>query len=62
MVKFAELKQGDKIKLEGKEYIVKNIEVSALGKHGHRKCRLELENNETKENEVVIKPAEEEVL
>ncbi len=60
-MRYAELKQGDRIRLEGKEYIVKNIEVSALGKHGKRKCRLELENVQTKEAEVAIKIAEEEI-
>ncbi|MDD5331719.1 MAG: hypothetical protein PHE43_02775 [Candidatus Nanoarchaeia archaeon] len=35
-----DLKPGEKINLEGNNYIVKEIEVSNIGKHGRSKCRL----------------------
>jgi len=37
-----ELKKGDKVKIAGQEGIVENIEFSEIGKHGKRKCRLEI--------------------
>jgi translation elongation factor P/translation initiation factor 5A len=35
-----DLKPGEKIKFEDNEYVVKNVEVSNIGKHGRSKCRL----------------------
>ena len=40
-----EIKQGDKIVLEGNVYSVKRIEQSEVAKHGKSKCRLELEDD-----------------
>jgi len=50
-----ELKKGDKIKLAGQEGIVEAIELSDIGKHGKRKCRLEvrLPNGE---KTIIIRP------
>ena len=49
-----DLKQGDKIKLFGKQGVVNAIELSDLGKQGKRKVRLEL--NIEGEKSVVIRP------
>lgn len=38
------LKPGRYIVIEGKPYVVKNVQTSRTGKHGHAKCRIEAVN------------------
>ena len=51
-----DLKKGDKIKILDKVWIVETIEISAIGKQGSSKCRLELESNG--EKLAIIRPSE----
>ena len=53
--KAKELVKGDKIIVAGTKLIVENIELSDIGKHGSKKCRLELKKP-TGEKEVIIRP------
>jgi translation elongation factor P/translation initiation factor 5A len=50
-----ELKKGDKIKLANKSFVIKEFELSDIGKHGKRKCRIEAES-EQGEKITVIRP------
>lgn len=50
-----ELKQGDKVKIAGQECTVSEIELSDIGKHGKRKCRIELLTSRG-EKIVIIRP------
>lgn len=54
--KAQELKKGDKIKIAGKEAIVKEIEVSDIGKQGTKKVRIVADAKG--ENIVIIRPAD----
>jgi translation elongation factor P/translation initiation factor 5A len=51
-----DLKKGDKIKILDKIWVVDFVEVSAIGKQGSSKCRLELSSKT--EKIAVIRPAE----
>lgn len=51
-----DLKKGDKIKILDKIWTVENIEISAIGKQGTSKCRLELSSEA--EKLAIIRPAE----
>lgn len=51
------LKKGDKILLADQVCSVENIEVSALGKQGAKKCRLEIKMQDG-EKAVIIRPAD----
>ncbi len=51
-----DLKKGDKIKILDKTWNVISIEISAIGKQGSSKCRLELESGS--ENIAIIRPSE----
>lgn len=53
--KASELKKGDKVKIAAQEGIVENIELSEIGKHGKRKCRLEIRLSNGKKT-VIIRP------
>jgi len=50
-----DLKAGDVFVLDGDEYNVKKIEVSKIGKHGRAKVRIEVKNNKTKEDKILIR-------
>ena len=50
-----DLKKADKIKIADQEYIVENIELSEIGKHGKRKVRIEAKNNKG-EKIVMVRP------
>jgi len=54
--KAEELKKGDKVKILGKIWLIKDIEISDIGKQGSKKCRLELESGT--EKNVIIRPAD----
>ncbi len=41
IISATEAKVGTNIILEGESYIVKKIDISKTGKHGHAKCRIE---------------------
>jgi translation elongation factor P/translation initiation factor 5A len=49
------LKKGDKIMLTNQEFLVEEVEISDIGKHGKRKVRLVALNGK-KEKMVVIRP------
>jgi len=50
-----ELKKGDKIKIAGKIYEIIEFEISNIGKHGKRKCRIEAQT-EKGEKLIIIRP------
>lgn len=50
-----DLKKGDEIVIAGEGCIVENIEMSEIGKHGKRKCRIEA-RKPNKEIVVIIRP------
>jgi translation elongation factor P/translation initiation factor 5A len=50
-----DIKKGDKITLGGKECIVETFEISDIGKHGKRKCKIEA-NTPEGEKVVIIRP------
>jgi len=50
-----ELKKEDKILIAGKKVIIKNIELSDIGKHGKRKVRIEAKTEQA-EKIVIIRP------
>ena len=49
-----DLKKGDKIKIAGTDFVVEEMEISDIGKHGKRKVRIVAKND--KEKMVVIRP------
>ena len=50
-----DLKKGDKVNIAGQDGMVEAIEISDIGKHGKRKCRLEIIfSNE--EKTIIIRP------
>ncbi|MDD5254400.1 MAG: hypothetical protein PHG05_04895 [Candidatus Nanoarchaeia archaeon] len=49
-----DLKPGEKINFEGNTYIVKEIEVSNIGKHGRSKCRL-IVISSNKEEKILVR-------
>tara|TARA_Y100000310_G_scaffold317120_1_gene369615 strand:+ start:1257 stop:1448 length:192 start_codon:yes stop_codon:yes gene_type:complete len=56
MTKLAkDLKEGDKVKLAGQVCTIKKLEMSDIGKHGKKKCRIEL-STEKGEKMVIIRP------
>ena len=58
--KFYELKEGDRILVFGDAVVIKKIEFSGKGvKQGRAKCRLELENEATKERKVLVRLSDE---
>lgn len=58
--KFFELKVGDVILVFGEPAVIKKIEFSGKGiKQGRAKCRLELENEKTKEAKVLVRLSDE---
>lgn len=57
-----DLKEGDKIISFNQKFIIKKIEFSEKGvKQGRAKSRIEVENEQTGEQKVIIKLAEESV-
>lgn len=50
-----DIKSGDKINLSGDVYIVKEVEISDIGKQGTKKVRFVLEDSNGK-NEVIVRP------
>lgn len=49
-----DLKPGDKILVANQKYLIENIEISEIGKHGKRKCRIEARGD--KDKIVLIRP------
>jgi len=47
-MKYGDLKKGDKLKVEGEEYVVEKVIVSDVGKHGDKKARIEAKDSEGK--------------
>lgn len=56
--KASELKKGDQVMLDGSLSKIISIEVSDLGKHGTKKCRIVAQDASSGEMKVVIKPAD----
>lgn len=50
-----QIKKGDKINLAGRICMVIDVEISDIGKHGKRKCRIEAQA-ENSEKVVIIRP------
>jgi len=48
-----DVKKGDKIKIAGKEFVVKEVEISDIGKQGKRKIRIEASGEE---KIVIVRP------
>lgn len=53
--KAKELVKGDTVIVAGNKFTVQSTELSAIGKQGSRKCRLELKKP-TGEVEVIVRP------
>jgi len=53
--KAKDLKKGNMIIIAGINCVIQNIEISEIGKHGKRKCRIEAKDNKNKKI-VVIRP------
>lgn len=53
--KASELKKGMKIKIAGKNFVIKDFEISDIGKQGVKKCRI-VAISETGEQIVIIRP------
>lgn len=51
----SQLKKGDKILIASQEYVIEEIEISDIGKHGKRKVRL-VAKNPKDEKIVLIRP------
>jgi translation elongation factor P/translation initiation factor 5A len=50
-----QLKKGDKIILAGQEYLIEELEISDIGKHGMRKVRI-VALSLSKEKMIIIRP------
>lgn len=57
-VKASQVKSGMHILYEGDVYIVKSVEKSKAGKHGHAKARIGVENIETGNKKSLIFPGD----
>ena len=53
-----DLKNNDKIIIDGQPHIIKKIETSHLGKHGHAKCRIEAIGLKDKKERIIIRLTE----
>lgn len=53
--KVKDVKKGEIVIIAGKECTVESIEMSDIGKHGKRKCRLEVKTDKN-EKVVIIRP------
>lgn len=51
----SELKKGERINIASQEYIIEEMEISDLGKHGKRKVRIVAKNSK-EEKMVLIRP------
>ena len=54
-----ELREGSFILLEGNAFLVKNIEISKTGKHGHAKCRFDALSVVDGKKKVLVVPGHE---
>lgn len=54
-----ELSVGNYITLEGEHYLIKSIDISKTGKHGHAKCRIEAVHVVSGKKKVLIVPGHE---
>jgi len=50
-----DLKKGDTVIIAGQKCIIESIELSEIGKHGKRKCRIEAKT-QNNEKIVIIRP------
>ncbi len=53
------LRVGNHVTLEGAHHIIKSMDISKTGKHGHAKCRIEAVNVLTGKKKVLIVPGHE---
>ena len=53
--KASQIKKGQKINLAGRICVVTDVEISDIGKHGKRKCRIEAQTG-NQEKVVIIRP------
>jgi translation initiation factor 5A len=54
-----ELRDGGFILIEGEAYLIKNLEVSKTGKHGHSKCRFDAISVTDGKKKVIVVPGHE---
>jgi translation initiation factor 5A len=54
-----ELRDGGFILIEGEAYLIKNLEVSKTGKHGHSKCRFDALSIVDGKKKVIVVPGHE---
>lgn len=59
IVEGTELRVGNHVTLEGEHYLIKNIDISKTGKHGHAKCRIEATHIVSSKKKVLIVPGHE---
>ena len=52
-----DLKKGEKIRISDKFCVIEEIELSDVGKHGKRKCRI-VAKTEKGERVIIIRPAD----
>lgn len=55
------LKSGKYLLIDGVPCVVKNIEISRTGKHGHAKCRIEAVGLINNEKKIIIAPAHDKI-
>ncbi len=53
------VKSGNAVVIDGNACIVKNIDISKTGKHGHAKCRIEAEGIADGKKRVIVVPGHE---
>ncbi len=56
IVEGTELRVGSFITLEGDHHVVKSMDISKTGKHGHAKCRIEAVSIMTGKKKVMVVP------
>ena len=55
------LKKGNYVVIEGLACIVKDVQVSKSGKHGHTKCRIEAVSMITDQKKIIMAPAHDKI-
>jgi len=60
-IEIKDLKAGDVFVLDGEGYTAKKVDVSKIGKHGRAKVRVEVKNNKTNEEKIIIRISTEKI-
>lgn len=56
-ISVGELKEGKYVVIDGLACVVKSVQKSKPGKHGHAKCRIEAVGLINEEKKIIVKPA-----